>query len=189
MQMEFSEIKKLIKTDADAMIEKYTSLKELKDIPVPTVYHFADNTKNTLAELQSKFDKNWKKVIYIFSTKTPPALCLNIERAQTKFEEINSRNKCMPRINEEHWNRSEQKPCYMYVGSCKAKPNERMRDHLCNPANTTYALHLKEWWTGDEKFNLDVFVFGETLPPEDLQIIEDLIWGTCKPLFGKKGHK
>jgi hypothetical protein len=177
--MEQAEIKLILETAA----------KKLKGIQIPEVLHFS-GTKNTLVELKNKFHKDWTNVIYIFSTEKLPVICSTVEKSQTKFEEINNRSRCMPRINEEHWKDLDSKPHCLYVGSCKAKPNERMRGHLCSLANTTYALHLKEWWTGDEEFAIDVFVFGESLPDNGyLQLVENILWEELKPLFGKNGGK
>jgi hypothetical protein len=186
--MEFIEIEEVIKNGAEVMIREYQNLKQLNGIPAPVVYHFSGCNKN-LDKLQNEFDKSWENVIYIFSTKKLPVICSNIEKIASKFEEINNQNKCMPRINEKNWDKTNQGIHYLYVGSCKSKSNERMKHHLCMRANTTYALHLIEWWTGEEEFEIDVFVFGKSIPDGKLQIIEDLIWQKYKPLFGRLGHK
>ncbi|GHV95839.1 hypothetical protein AGMMS50293_21590 [Spirochaetia bacterium] len=187
--MEFANIEEIIKNGADVIIKEYQNLKKLKNIPNPEVYHFSGYNKKRLNELQGKFDKSWTNVIYIFSAEKLPAICSNVEKIKAKFAEINAKSKCMPKINRNNWGETNQYIHYLYVGSCKAKPNERMSEHLCNSANTTYALHLKEWWIGEEEFNVDVFVFGESLSNGNLQIIEDLIWKHFKPLFGRLGHK
>jgi hypothetical protein len=62
--------------------------------------------------------------------------------------------------------------------------------HLGEISKTyTSGLHLGAWWTGQEKLQIDVFVFGESLPSESLQIVEDLLWDACNPLFGKRGGR
>ncbi|GHT48500.1 hypothetical protein FACS1894102_1700 [Spirochaetia bacterium] len=176
------EIKQILEAVAD----------KLKNLQVPEVIPLTGN-KNKFVELKDEFKKDWTNVVYIFSAKTLPPVCKDVESIKIKFEEINNKNKkrrCMPQINEEHWNVQNQDIHYLYVGSCKSNSKGRMKDHLCNLANTTYALHLKEWWTGDEEFNIDVFVFGNTLSDRgNLQLIEDIIWQDRKPLFGKKGSK
>ncbi|ELA7195914.1 hypothetical protein RAL08_004499 [Vibrio parahaemolyticus] len=74
----------------------------------------------------------------------------------------------------------------IYVGTSQGI-KERFRTHLgVGKGRSTWALYLSEW--------LEEEVIITTVPllnftQDETQLIEDVIWDSCKPMFGKKGGK
>lgn len=74
----------------------------------------------------------------------------------------------------------------LYVGTSK-DIKARFRTHLgIGKGRSTWALYLSEWLSRD--------VIITTVPllnftQDESQLLEDVIWDSCKPMFGKKGGK
>ncbi|EHK2775563.1 hypothetical protein J9098_004194 [Vibrio vulnificus] len=74
----------------------------------------------------------------------------------------------------------------LYVGTSQGI-KERFRTHLgVGKGRSTWALYLSEW------LNEEVTI--TTVPllhftQDESQLLEDVIWDSCKPMFGKKGGK
>lgn len=74
----------------------------------------------------------------------------------------------------------------LYIGTSKGI-KERFRTHLgVGKGRSTWALYLSEW------LNEEVTI--TTVPllhftQDESQLLEDVIWDSCKPMFGKKGGK
>ncbi|GMO46198.1 MAG: hypothetical protein Ta2G_01250 [Termitinemataceae bacterium] len=185
--MDKYQIDKIIETGKVRMIEKFNNL---GSVTLQKELHLQKNEIKP-ENIETIFEKKWKNVIYIFSAEKLPKICENVEEIENKFKSIKGDKNHLTRINKKHWVKTNQNERnYLYVGSCEGDPHKRMKQHLFDHSNTTYALHLIDWWPTDSEINIDVFVFGDSLSPvENLQMIEDLIWDDCKPLFGRKGHK
>ena len=76
----------------------------------------------------------------------------------------------------------------LYVGRSK-KLRQRLSQHLGKYAVGTFALHLQRWAIGIEG-NIEVcfLSFSETKNLH-VQAIEDALWDSLMPAFGKKGPK
>ncbi len=74
----------------------------------------------------------------------------------------------------------------IYVGTSQGIKG-RFRTHLgVGKGRSTWALYLSEW--------LEEEVIITTVPllnftQDETQLLEDVIWDSCKPMFGKKGGK
>ncbi|HLD22543.1 MAG TPA: hypothetical protein VJA83_01285 [Sulfuricurvum sp.] len=71
----------------------------------------------------------------------------------------------------------------LYVGSSTSGIKKRLEQHIGNGHKSTYALHLKYWFTG--KYKIAIKQYNTTL--DVLQIIEDDLADRVKPAFGKQG--
>ena len=67
---------------------------------------------------------------------------------------------------------------------------KRLKEHLGYGAKDTYALQLAHW---AREMNLDIEVvcaeYPEGIGQEILQTLEDTLWETLKPMFGRKGQR
>lgn len=72
----------------------------------------------------------------------------------------------------------------LYVGSSTKGIRSRVRQHVGEGPNGTYALHLKHWFEG--KYKITIRDYGD-LDRSIIQLIEDDLSYELKPAFGKKG--
>ena len=77
----------------------------------------------------------------------------------------------------------------LYVGSSH-KIGQRMREHLQSASPKTYALHLCRWCRGNGG-HIRVELQSLDVPALDnrVQDIEDALWDSSCPLFGKRGGR
>ena len=71
----------------------------------------------------------------------------------------------------------------MYVGSSATGVKKRIKQHLGEGNEGTYALHLKCWFKGKRKITIKEYDVDKDV----LQIIEDDLSDKLKPAFGKQG--
>lgn len=71
----------------------------------------------------------------------------------------------------------------LYVGSSISSVKKRVEQHIGDGHKSTYALHLRYWFTG--KYKITIKQYNTT--PDVLQIIEDDLSDQLKPAFGKQG--
>jgi hypothetical protein len=188
--MDEKNLREIIKTAADEMIERYIRLKE---IAVPAINRVNGTASAPGATLQA-FEHYAKNVVYLFFTQTLPGEYKTPGDAKRHFDALNgkSRGNCMSRVNEAHWQPETGGTVCLYVGSCKNNTRERMNHHvekIAENKTNVYGLHLEEWLPGDAGFFIDVLDFGDSIGEDYLQIIEDALWKAYKPLFGRMGHK
>ena len=79
--------------------------------------------------------------------------------------------------------------CVVYVGSSK-KIGQRLQQHLYECAKATYALRMHLWCpNADHTITVEIAVFPENVEGSFMQDIEDALWKTSRPMFGKLGPK
>jgi hypothetical protein len=68
-----------------------------------------------------------------------------------------------------------------------------MKEHLAITgfeSRNTYSLWLKDWFV-ESKLPLEIeiyfIIFEENKPSEDIYTIEDILWRSLKPFFGRSG--
>jgi len=71
----------------------------------------------------------------------------------------------------------------MYVGSSTTGVRKRIEQHIGDGHKSTYAIHLKYWFTGKYKITIKQY----DVTSDVLQIIEDDLSDQLKPAFGKRG--
>ena len=81
-----------------------------------------------------------------------------------------------------------QATCF-YVGSSQSVA-KRLKEHLGFGAGKTYALQLVHW-ARPLSLELDFVCakYAENTPIEAIQALEDTLWETSKPMFGRQGRK
>ncbi|CAM4275901.1 hypothetical protein [Flavobacterium terrigena] len=80
---------------------------------------------------------------------------------------------------------------FLYVGSSITDFSSRLKNHLGLKGHTTYALHLSKW---DENmtYNIKIKMYeikhinDSEINRNLVEIIEQQIWDTLKPVFGKR---
>lgn len=122
-----------------------------------------------------------KACLYFFDCRSTNIDLAKVERtfADAKAHEANDR--AYPRLNA-------RGVCF-YVGSSQSVA-KRFKEHLGFGASKTYALQLLHW---ARPLSLELeFVtakYAENTPIEVIQALEDTLWETRKPMFGRQGRK
>ena len=92
----------------------------------------------------------------------------------------------LPRDNEQ-----DQNAVVLYVGSSGAtRIRQRLKQHFWRAADGTYAMHMQRWMPNVPGLvNLRVqSVLGE-VDPRILQCVEDTLWQSLQPMYGKMGGR
>ena len=77
----------------------------------------------------------------------------------------------------------------LYVGSSSSL-GRRFREHLGYGARGTYALHLSHWARHlFIRITLVVARYPVGMDPEVLGLMEDQLWDTLRPMFGRRGRR
>jgi hypothetical protein len=138
-----------------------------------------------------KYMETIQKAIYIVSTPCFPYSWEDIDNDTGKFKKLKETT-ALPRISgKEHWNHQEgKKSKCLYVGSSHEIAG-RVIQHFWKCAKGTYSLHLADWTWWDEKNKVQIDIWDASKIKSDihLQIIENIVWATYKPLFGRAGTK
>lgn len=71
----------------------------------------------------------------------------------------------------------------LYVGSSRKDLKNRLLQHAGYGHPSTYALHLKDWFSGELKITVKEYDVSDQI----LQLIEDAIAHDLQPSFGKRG--
>jgi hypothetical protein len=118
--------------------------------------------------------------IYYFQALNNPALDI-IEQTFKKAKERQKNKRAYPRFN--------RRSDVIYVG-CSWGMLLRFKSHLGYGARSTFSLQLAHW---AQKLNLELDLvcaeYPQNIPPKALQLLEDTLWDTLKPMFGRRGPK
>lgn len=146
-----------------------------------------DLTQDSIGELLDQVPSGYRKIdreidyVYVIRLQPDkqalvPVLWAQLEAARTLADDY-----C--RVNKENANANA-----LYVGRSK-KLKSRLTQHLGTEQRGIYSMHLQRWATGnDAKISISYMKFEKQ---EDLlvQAIEDGIWSSLKPAFGRKGER
>lgn len=133
-----------------------------------------------LIQEASKWAGKSKACLYYFECLSPQINLAEVEQtfAVAKAHETNDR--AYPRLNG-------QGTCF-YVGSSQSVA-KRLSEHLGYRARRTYALQLIHW---ARPLNLELkFVcakYPDETPTSVIQALEDTLWESKAPMFGRKGR-
>jgi hypothetical protein len=129
----------------------------------------------------SKWAGQSKACLYYFECRSPSIDLAEVERvfADAKAHETNDR--AYPRLNISG-------KCF-YVGSSQSVA-KRLTEHLGYGAKKTYALQLIHW-SRPLSLHLELVCakYPESTPSDVVQTLEDTLWKTKAPMFGRQGRK
>ena len=122
-----------------------------------------------------------KTCLYYFECRSANTDLARIERTFVQARAHSTNDRAYPRLNAPG-------TCF-YVGSSRSVAT-RLKEHLGFGAKATYALQLIHW---ARPLSLELtFVcakYAESTPYEVVQALEDTLWETKKPMFGRQGRK
>ena len=133
--------------------------------------------KTILDELALGIQKDYTFLYYIRAVNNP-----NLIELERVFSEAKVRNP----IAYARWiHRSD----FLYVGS-SANPIQRFKEHLGYGSVGTYSMQLAHWASN---LNLELdFMYASypaSIPQDVIQALEDTLWDTLRPMFGRKGQR
>ena len=143
----------------------------------------SESLKELLKSVPSGYAKADSDTDYIYVIQISDGATGMVGELQTQLQKEKKNGTDYPRINAAH-----QDGITLYVGRSR-NLKKRLREHLGAEAPGVYALHLKRWAPSVKaEIVISVIRFHET---HDLvvQTIEDGIWETLKPAFGRKGGR
>jgi len=122
-----------------------------------------------------------KASLYYFDCRSTGIDLAVVERAFAKAKARKTRKRAYPRLNA-------QATC-LYVGSSQSVAR-RFQEHLGFGASGTYALQLVHW-ARPLSLELDFVCarYADDTPIEVIQALEDTLWETRKPMFGRQGRR
>ena len=122
-----------------------------------------------------------RRCLYYFDCSAPGADLAAIEHA---FADAKARAKgirAFPRLNS-------QSDC-LYVGSSQSIA-KRLGEHLGYGAPSTYALQLRHWAAPlSLRLEFCCATYAVTTPYSVVQALEDALWESKAPMFGRQGRK
>lgn len=139
--------------------------------------------KNGLQLIQevSEWAGKSKACLYYFECGSPSLDLAKVERAFSDAKAHEASDRAYPRLNVSG-------KCF-YVGSSQSVA-KRLSEHLGYGAKKTYALQFIHW---ARPLSLHLsFVcakYPETTPSAVVQTLEDTLWETKAPMFGRQGRK
>lgn len=121
-----------------------------------------------------------KTCLYYFDCRSADVDLAKVERAFLKAKHRKAHKRAYPHLNA-------QGTC-LYVGSSRSLAT-RFRDHLGFGAKGTYALQLVHWAPALAlPLEFVCAKYAEDTPAEVIAALEDALWDTKRPMFGRKGR-
>lgn len=121
-----------------------------------------------------------KACLYSFENQSRDIDLVAVERAFTDAKAFVANDRAYPRLNL-------QSSCF-YVGSSQALA-KRFKEHLGFGAGKTYALQLIHWARPlGLKLEFVCAKYPDGTAPEVIHALEDTLWQTRKPMFGRQGR-
>lgn len=129
----------------------------------------------------SKWAGKSKACLYYFECCSPSIDLVEVERVFADAKAYETNDRAYPRLNISG-------KCF-YVGSSQSVA-KRLTEHLGYGAKKTYALQFIHW-SRPLSLHLEFVCakYPDNTPSEVVQALEDTLWETKAPMFGRQGRK
>jgi len=123
-----------------------------------------------------------KACLYYFECCSPSLDLEEVKRVFADAKALETNDRAYPRLNTSG-------NCF-YVGSSQSVA-KRLTEHLGYGAKKTYALQFIHWARPSLSLHLEFVCakYPETTPSAVVQALEDTLWETKAPMFGRQGRK
>ena len=184
-----------IKAMMKEQVKKLDSLIEKMNIPEPAMLPIKDITNVEESVLDNIKELNKKPIVYLIMLKenlnnlnSPEDITKIFTKTKKNQKESGKGDWYISDINASNWKLDSR--C-LYVGRSYGKIITRMKQHLAvgNLSRNTYSLWLKDWFK-ESKLPREIeiyFLEFENMSSEHIYMIEDLLWKSLSPLFGRPG--
>lgn len=160
-------------------------------VPCPRIETFSvdlsDITAERIEELLDSVPSGYRKedkdsdYVYVLRIESPSDGLQ--QRLINQIQEARNQANDYCRVNDDHTNTDT-----LYVGRSK-KLRTRLGQHLGAESRGIYSMHLQRWATGNHaKVGISYMRF-ERMEDLFVQAIEDGLWASLCPLFGRKGER
>ena len=141
-----------------------------------------------------------KNVLYLFRiTNSKDGLAAKICDKINELKNKKSFKPKLPKVNGDNTVVNEKENDILYLGKSSGYFNTRLKQHLGNESEHTYALHLKRWLDYPELSSVEVemcwttvevakFVKGKKQGQQFLEDLESGLHHRYKPILGRTGH-
>lgn len=155
-----------------------------------TTFHSSEfRSRFSLKEHLHKIPKNKHPLIYVFEIQSPESIKLLMEYFEGFYLENKLKTKSNEKIKLSKYNKRLSN--ILYVGSSTTDFKTRIKNHLGTEGPGVYSLHLSKW---DNSFEYDLKISAyqvisqseQTAERFIVEILEQQIWDTLAPIFGKR---
>lgn len=163
------------------IVNKIQRLERVKNnIVIKSIAKYEFDSIENLNEKINKLNYTEEPLLYVIKINSD----LDISYVEKAKEKCKNNDFAMFKINKNNFKEQQNnKIKYLYVGSSH-NIKKRLSEHLgYDGSKKTYALHLREWFCGE--IEIDIYETKD----KDLQLFEDILWDTYKPLLGRQGKK
>ena len=164
-------------------------INHLEGITCPSIESLSINLRDLSEErideilgvVPTGYAETEKGVDYIYVIQVPDQQTKLVATLTTQLTRARRTANDYPRLNGEN-----KETVTLYVGRSKTL-RARLKQHLGAEGRGVYSLHLQRWATGNDA-EISVFIMKFD-GAEDLlvQAVEDGLWASLKPAFGRKG--
>jgi hypothetical protein len=193
--MNKDEIKKMMEEQVKDIVEQYGTLIKKTNISEPKMIRIDDINKvdESVHEIESTLGESQKEpIVYLIMLKNKLDNPNLLEKIEILFDEIRA-NKgkgewLVSAVNDTNWTSNS---CCLYVGS-SGNIMTRMKQHLASDtlkSRKTYSLWLKDWFGKSglpQTIEIYFYIF-KGMTSDEIYMIEDLLWRSLSPLFGRSG--
>jgi hypothetical protein len=155
---------------------------ELMQLRFNTGAFVPDNEPKPLTSEVDQWVKKECRFIYVLMANSAPEHLARIHDLYSDAKTRERGDRAYARLNS-------QPSTYIYVGS-SASIGRRFREHLGYGARRTYALHLA-FWAHDLPMDLELSAarYPPTASEALVGVLEDQLWDSLKPMFGRQGRR
>ena len=191
-KMNKDEIKKMMEEQIKVITEQRAAMIKKVHISDAIKIDIKDITKADVSVLEPIKVAKDKSIVYLIMLKNKPGnstSSANIEKLFADKRKEAKNNWLVSDVNDFNWSLNSR--C-LYVGSSHGDILTRMKQHLAvgNLASRkTYSLWLKDWF-GESSLPKEIeiyFLVFKDKSPDDVYRVEDLLWRSLSPLFGRSG--
>jgi hypothetical protein len=179
------------KAVTSAIIQIQTVQRALQEITCPEIEALTINLNDLSEEricallkaVPTGSGKSGEKPDYIYVIQVQDDRAELVSTLRAQFYEARKISKDYARLNSENKDTK-----ILYVGRSKAL-RSRIKQHLGAEGRGIYSLHLQRWATGNNaEITISIMKFNGV---DNLlvQAIEDGLWASLKPAFGRKGER
>jgi hypothetical protein len=129
-----------------------------------------------------------KNVLYFFTLAPSEGLTASIISKKISMVKADESNRLkLPKVNFIEFSNSEK---VLYVGKSTSPFAKRIKEHLGQKSDRTYALHLNKW---EKIFGKEVelslyYTSIDEITDKQLELLETALHYILKPILGRSGH-
>lgn len=142
-----------------------------------------ERIEELLDSVPSGYRKEDKDTDYVYVLRIESSSDGFQQRLVNQLQEARNQANDYCRVNDDHIDTNT-----LYVGRSK-KLRTRLGQHLGAESRGIYSMHLQRWAAGNDAKVGIFYMRFERMDDLFVQAIEDGLWASLRPLFGRKGER